>query len=549
MNNNVKEKDLITEIQKIWSENKKSKELIKYFEILLNEKQDIDIELYLIYLNTLVNLGEHNKALLEVENNRNIINDREIIAFKIKLLFFLRRYKECENYIKSIHLDEDNKVLAERILNKINQNHYKKQPIEENKEKSVIESENNSLIKEEIDLNKELKTEVRKEADTDYSEVENIKEIEETRVIGEKNNKNKLNKSNRKIIIPIIIMILMLLGVGAYFLQKSNNNDVTIETYINLSTSDDLSKYKSSKSNIDYELPIDIEFEFVSAVESSNGNKKMYVTYKVSDENIATITDDGFFEGKKVGIVDIQTLNRKKVVDTITIEIIDKEKIQDKEAQEVLNNTSNEEKIQELLKNYEKDYVKAVNAGDYNIIKKYLVKGSPLDQEHSKNIKYFYENGISERLESLEFLSINKISDIEYLVNVKETIAIIKNGEEKVKEFDSFYSVILQDNGEYLISEMELRSTSEISSDAQEKLTVDKAINLCTEKLKEINWYDDSYGEGLYYGGERLVINGGEYRDYHKIIYNNEEIFYVDKVLEDKSVYYKVPGEDRFERL
>lgn len=541
MENNLNYKDLIIEIQKIWSENKKSKELIKYFEILLNEKQDVDVELYLIYLNTLVNLGEYNKALLEVENNENIINDREIIAFKIKLLFFLKRYKECENYIKSVTLDEDNKVLAQKILNQIKPKNSQKEADENiskitvtkkiteiNEKKSIIESENNSSVKQEVDINKELKSEVIKEAYTNNDEIEEIKYI---------NKENRKKKSKSKIIIPIIAMIT-LLGIGVYFWQKNTHNDITIKTFINLSNSEDLSEYKSSKSNVDYELPIDMEFEFVSSVESSNENKQIYVTYKVSDENIATITEDGFFKGKKIGIVDIQTLNKNKVVDTITIELIDKENIQDEKTDEVLNNTSHEGKIQELLKSYERDYIKAVNQGDYNIIKKYLVKGGPLDQEHSKNIKYFYDNGIRERLNSLEFLSINKISDIEYLVNVKETISIIKNGEEKVKEFDSFYSVIVQDNGDYLISEMELRSTNEISSNTEGKLTVDQAINLCNEKLKEINWYDDNCGDADYYG-ESVKENT---KGFYYIIYDCGESFYVDPY--NKDVYHILPAGD-----
>lgn len=542
MENNLNYKDLIIEIQKIWSENKKSKELIKYFEILLKEKQDIDVELYLIYLNTLVNLGEYNKALLEVECNENIVNVKEIITFKIKLLFFLKRYKECENYIKSVTLDEDNKVLAQKILNQIKPKNSKKE-VDENiskitvtkklteikEEKSIIESENNSSVKQEVDINKELKSEVIKEAYTNNDEIEEIKPI---------NKENRKKKSKIKIIIPVISLIIVLLGVGVYFWQKSTTNDIAIETYINLNNNEDLSEYKSSKYNVDYELPIDIEFEFVSSTKSSNENKQIYVTYKVSDESIATITEDGFFKGKKVGVVDIQTLNKNKVVDTITIEIINKENIQNEKTDEVLNDTSHEGNIQEFLQSYERDYIKAVNEGNYDIIKKYLVEDGPLDKEHSKNIKDFYDNGIRERLDSLQFLSINKISDIEYLANVKETIAIIKNGEEKLKEFDSFYSVMLQDNGKYLISEMQIRSTNEISSNTEEKLTVDEAIDLCTERLKEINWYDDYYGEADYYGESEKDNTKG----FYYIIYDGGESFYVDPY--NKHVYYILPAGD-----
>lgn len=474
MDNNLNEKDLIIKVQEIWSKNKKSEELIKYFEILLSQKQDIDVELYLIYLNTLVNQGKHSKALLQVENNDRFTNAKEVVAFKIRLLFFLKKYKECEAYIKNVTLDEDNKVLAQRTLNQIKQKYPEKE------------------VKEKIKSDKEAKTEFeaqipKEEINTSSIENKKVQVRKEENVIYKENNKKIGNKSKLKLIVPVVVIIL--LGAGMYLLSKYINKNVALETFINLDNGEDLSQYKSGKTNVDYRLPIGKEFEFVSSVESSNKNKQIYITYKVSDENIATITENGFFKGKKEGIVDIQTLNKNKVVDTITIEVINQEVAKGKTTEEVETDYSYEWEIQEFIQQYEKDYIKAVNEGDYNIVKKYLVKGGPLDNEHSTNIKDFHKKGIKERLESLQFLSVDKISDVEYIANVKETIAIIKDGEEKIKEFDAFYNVIFQDNGEYLISEMQIRAINEISSKIDEHTQDNLKYNdkdIATERAKEI---------------------------------------------------------------
>lgn len=541
MNNNLSDKDLINKIQDIWSKNKKSEELVKYFEILINQEGDIDVDLYLIYLNTLVNLGKINKALTAIENEDNIKNAKEIVAFKIKLLFFLKKYSECEAYIKSAKLQGDNIALAERTLKQLKEKLPKTEKIqevkpkikqEEKKEKEVVIPEVSVEIPKKIKEKEIIKEPVKKEevkieeVKKEEVKTEVIKEkIEKDLVKDEEVSKNLNKKSKIKFIVPLIAIGIVLLVGGIYLSKKSTGTDIAIKTFINLEDNGNLSKYKSSKSNVDYKLPVDMEFEFVSSLEDSNEKEDLYVTYKVTDENIATITEDGFFKGKKAGTVDIQTINKNKVIDTITIEVLN-EGTTKEEAD--TSDSSHEWKIQEFIQSYEKDYIKAVNEGNYNLIKKYLVKGGPLDKEHSTNIKKFYDDGIKERLDSLQFMSVDKLSEGEYLANVKETIAIIKNGEEKVKEFDSFYNVIVQDNGTYLISEMLIRSTNEISNNTSETSNINYSDKeKATERAKEIA---KSAGVNFLNGEDTMIDHDGRrcWEFYIGVGESRVEILYID---------------------
>lgn len=109
--------------------------------------------------------------------------------------------------------------------------------------------------------------------------------------------------------------------------------------------------------------------------------------------------------------------------------------------------------IKELIKNYEYDYVRAVNSGDFSIVSPYLIYNGKLYNDHLENIYNYYERGISETLYEAKVQGMEKINDREYRVKVYEKIGIIKEGDENVKEFNSTY-VIEFDGTEWLIREM-----------------------------------------------------------------------------------------------
>lgn len=433
--------ELVLNIKEIWNQNKKSQELIDKCENLFKKQEMMDIEIYLIYLNSLVNMKKHDKALDFLENNKYLKNNQEIIAFKLKLLFFLRRYEECQSYIKSVSLNEENEMLASKTLDQIKKQTTKveKTSNTNTKEKSVNES---NKIKEEVKVEKEQIKEKSKEK---------FKESKEKPV--------KNNKSKSKYIIGIILIII-LCAVGIYLFKKNSTN-INIKTTLSTNSISNQDQYKSKTENIAYELPRDKEFEFVSSIISEKDkDKELYVTYKVSDKNVASITEDGFFKGEKLGNVDILTLNKGKVIDTITVKVVQAkaEEVDIVDSQEDYSLSNPEDSIREMIKSYENSYVKAVNEGNPKLVEKYLVKGGPLDTEHSVNIEKFHSDGIREKLQSLEFGSIDEIDTNEYLVNVYETIAITKNGEENIREFDAFYNVRMQDNGTYAIYEMALKN-------------------------------------------------------------------------------------------
>ncbi|CEI73354.1 TcaA NTF2-like domain-containing protein [Romboutsia hominis] len=547
MGNNLTEKELIEKINSIWIKNKKSEDVINCCETLFNQTNDINIDIYIIYLNTLVNLKKYSKAFEVIDNNKQLGKMNEIISFKMKLLFFLNRYEELEKYISNVELDEDNEKLAQKILSQIKPKQKTNKP-QEIKDKSVVNEntvdkkdkviEKSKLVKEqprfkEVKVTNEVKIEREQPTVKESNIISEYKIANETPKVDSKEVKdNNKTKNKFKIILPTLVIVLLVVG-GSIFILNKKDSDVVINTVLNLSNQEEIKQYQSGQESISYELPIGKEFEFISSANSST-DKELYVTYNVSDENIATITEDGFFKGKKAGTVDVLTLNKNKVVNTIKVKVVKAQVIlEDETTYDVLPT----DEIREVLKNYEKDYIQAVNEGNYSLVEKYLVKGGPLDKEHKTNIKKFYDDGIREELKSFEFISIDEISNGEYIVNVNETIAITKNGEKKVKQFDSFYNVKLQDNGEYLIYEMQI---NEINEEIDKKLSVEEAIEFCTNRLKEIDWYNDTYGQGEYYGTSEEEGSRG----YYYIIYECGESFYVNP--EKMEVYYIAPAGDGF---
>ncbi len=177
--------------------------------------------------------------------------------------------------------------------------------------------------------------------------------------------------------------------------------------------------------------------------------EESYITINKKDDNNITLSFDGMTDSA----TKVSKTDADKVINNISKE--NEENEDNEEVTESINKESYnvEEEIKTLIQEYEYDYVEAVNVGDPSLVYKHLVYNGKLYNEHSTNIYNFFEKGISETLYEAKVENIEKINDKEYRVKVYEKYGIIKEGSETVKEFNSTY-IVVKDEDKFLIREM-----------------------------------------------------------------------------------------------
>lgn len=113
-------------------------------------------------------------------------------------------------------------------------------------------------------------------------------------------------------------------------------------------------------------------------------------------------------------------------------------------------------KIKELIANYEKSLVEAINTGDFSIVERYLAQGSNLYKSQQKLVSNLYSKQTKEKLVTFSIQAITSMGENTYKVSVVEKIGI-KTAKQNVytnKEFRWTYTVIVR-NGHYFLSDIE----------------------------------------------------------------------------------------------
>lgn len=113
-------------------------------------------------------------------------------------------------------------------------------------------------------------------------------------------------------------------------------------------------------------------------------------------------------------------------------------------------------KIRELIANYEKSLVEAINTGDFFIVEPYLAQGSNLYKSQQKLVSNLYGKQTKEKLVTFNIQAIDLVGKDTYKVSVVEKIGIrtVKQKVYTTKEFRWTYTVIVR-NGHYFLSDIE----------------------------------------------------------------------------------------------
>jgi len=110
--------------------------------------------------------------------------------------------------------------------------------------------------------------------------------------------------------------------------------------------------------------------------------------------------------------------------------------------------------VEKLIYNYEKNFVNAINSGDFAFISSYLLPGSKICKTQRTAVKTYYERGIKERLISHKIKSMSEFDNGDFRVVVNEKLYIQKGNQPlEYREFENIYRVT-RTNTDYKMSQI-----------------------------------------------------------------------------------------------
>lgn len=110
--------------------------------------------------------------------------------------------------------------------------------------------------------------------------------------------------------------------------------------------------------------------------------------------------------------------------------------------------------ITSQVEGYVNHLVDAINAGDYSIVEPYIASGSSLESDQQGLVDRLSEAGTTQEVDSVEVVSVDADGDA-WKVDVEETITInYESGESETNDYSWTYTVVEED-GAYVLSEIE----------------------------------------------------------------------------------------------
>jgi len=152
-----------------------------------------------------------------------------------------------------------------------------------------------------------------------------------------------------------------------------------------------------------------------------------------------------------VGIIDISLLSNDDE-DKLNeyISLINK-KIKELEEKEESKSSLSQAQAETLIMEYCDAFVKAINNKDFEIVAPYMHYSSEIYSQQKKLIQSYITDGITEKFDYLELISLQKVSDNKWTALVKEGETIYyKSGKTEVMNYKWTYTIEYIDSDFYL---------------------------------------------------------------------------------------------------
>lgn len=217
---------------------------------------------------------------------------------------------------------------------------------------------------------------------------------------------SKSSSSSNIIILTSILAAVVVLILGLLIILKKNLSKATIIIALLISML----------------IGIGVYFVLHNKETSSNNNSiNLPITNEVKKDD--------------VNITEIQEESINQTPESPTVETF--KPVDDAEYIEIDSN----QLIKEKIKSYEKSYVEAVNSGDFYKLEPNLLPDGTMYNQFYDIVNDYYSRNLKLILYDHKVDSIVDLGDGEYKVNIYEKFGVINDGSEKIKEFDSIYTV------------------------------------------------------------------------------------------------------------
>ncbi|MEN0588142.1 TcaA NTF2-like domain-containing protein [Kurthia gibsonii] len=91
---------------------------------------------------------------------------------------------------------------------------------------------------------------------------------------------------------------------------------------------------------------------------------------------------------------------------------------------------------------YERNFVDAVNKGNFDKVKDVIKPNSPLYKKQKALIPHLESRGIREDIRSLEYLKVKRVKDTQFKATIREKIVVYENGEDRLTDNTWVYNIV-----------------------------------------------------------------------------------------------------------
>jgi uncharacterized membrane protein YvbJ len=201
----------------------------------------------------------------------------------------------------------------------------------------------------------------------------------------------------------------------------------------------DLDSFKAYADKNDYFVQVDVSEGYESTYYSSTDKDVPLKNQEVSWRYSLIYKEGKWIISNNERISSLNS-NNQKTFDFSSKPVASTKKVED-------GSVETNKKIHEVLGNYEKNIINAINNNKFSSVDPYLKKDSQLYKSQSSLVEDLSKRGIKEELVSYEIKEIKStVNEKQYKVSVNEKINIKYPNETKLKEFNWIYTVDINGN-------------------------------------------------------------------------------------------------------